>query len=151
MDFGEPMNFGYSYSRKGRMVVVHHTHLIQDIVSLLKEWDIVFFDDCLYSQYIFLKDNIDILKDMNITCVIGISPKALRQEGTDGFYAVESGKLHEKMNLEIKTRDDVISGDYINGFMCKSELIELLNNENVFPALHGCCHLKMDGTVEKYK
>lgn len=41
-----------------RRVVVHHTHLLgQRIVDFLHANDIVFFDDCLFSQYNFIKEN----------------------------------------------------------------------------------------------
>ena len=36
-------------SSKFRKIVIHHTHLIDNIIDLLLPNDIVFFDDCLYS------------------------------------------------------------------------------------------------------
>ena len=64
-----------------RRVVVHHTHLLgQRIVDFLHVNDIVFFDDCLFSQYNFIKDNENFFKEMTIDCVLGFS---------SGLYAVE--------------------------------------------------------------
>lgn len=61
-----------------RKIVIHHTHLIKDIMSLLKDDDIVFFDDCLYSQYLFIKKYIQELQLKNITCILGFSTRILR-------------------------------------------------------------------------
>lgn len=138
------MRFGNIYSQNRRMVVIHHTHLIKNIVGLLNQKDLVFFDDCLFSQYIFLKNNIEQLKKKDIMCVLGLSPKAVRPIGNPGVYAVESAVLHNQLNAEVQTIDDEITGEYINGFMTIDEVKELLTDETVFLALHGCCHLKLE-------
>jgi hypothetical protein len=43
------MKFFNIYMQKRRMVVIHHTHLISNIMSLINDYDLLFFDDCLYS------------------------------------------------------------------------------------------------------
>lgn len=80
---------------------------------------------------------------MDIVCILGLSPKAIREECNFGICAVESAVLHNQMNSEIKLFEDEICGEYINGFMTISEVRTLMQNDNVFLALHGCCHLHL--------
>lgn len=144
------MRFGEIYSQNRRKVVIHHTHLVPNIMDYLKPDDLVFFDDCLFSQYVFIKDNISNLKNKNIVCVLGCSPKAVRPNGATGWYDVESKTLHDEMNLEVVDAASNTTGKYINGFMSKNEIDELLVNDNVFLALHGCCHLKLETCKDKF-
>lgn len=133
------------------MVVVHHTHLIPNIVDRLKSNDLVFFDDCLYSQYVFLCENMETLRMRNIVCVLGLSPKVVRPSDAPGMYGIESAILHKQLNSQIKTCVDEITGTYINGFMNISEVKYLLTYDNVFIALHGCCHLKLEDELNRFK
>lgn len=143
------MKFGNIYSQNRRMVVIHHTHLIKDIAGLLNQRDLVFFDDCLFSQYVFLKNNIEQLKQKGIVCVLGFSPKVVRPIGNPGIEAVESAKLHKQLNIEVHSVDDKITGDYINGFMTLDEVKELIADESVYLGLHGCCHLNLENEENK--
>lgn len=143
VDTGDPVTFGQICSQNRRMVVVHHTHLIPNIVNLLKHGDLVFFDDCLYSQYVFLRGNSDALDKLGIIRVLGLSPKAIRPYETDGIYEVESSVLHNQLNEQVRVISNETNGDYIRGFMSMPEVKTLLTNKNTFLALHGCCHLDM--------
>lgn len=129
------------------MLVVHHTHLVPGLFWLFRPHDVVFFDDCLYSQYTFLAENVDRMSEIGIDCVLGLSPKAMRPEGICGIREIESWRLHEALNSQVRSASDTASGDYLRGFMCESEVRELLSHGNVHLALHGCCHLKLE-TVE---
>jgi hypothetical protein len=126
------------------MIVIHHILDDEFIFYRLKQNDLIFFDDCLYSQYLFIKKHYQKIHDWNIVCVMGLSPKAIRPDGIPGLKNVESHILHNQMNSQIKTCNDEIHSDFISGFMSKSEIDDILNLENVFLALHGCCHLKLE-------
>ena len=145
------MTFGEVFSRRRRMVVVHHTHLLKNITERLKRGDLVFFDDCLYSQYVFLEANVDKLSDMGVSCVLGLSPKAMRPSGNPGIYSIESGELHRVLNSNVETIADSAPESCLNGFMSEVEVKRLLDGDNVFLALHGCCHLKLENTVDKFR
>lgn len=118
-------------------------------MCLINDYDLLFFDDCLYSQYVFLKQNNDILKQKNVVCVMGLTTKAIRPENNIPKYDIQSSELHLLMNKQIKTYNDVVQGDYINGFMSLSEIYELIQNENIFLAFHGCCHLNLQEEKSK--
>ena len=62
-------------SRSNNKIVIHHTCYIDDnvILASLRKNDLVFFDDCLYSQYVFLKKYAKSLEDMSIACILGFS------------------------------------------------------------------------------
>lgn len=130
-----------------RRLVVHHTHLIPGLFWLFQPDDVVFFDDCLYSQYTFLAENVDRMAEIGVDCVLGLSPKAMRPDGSDGMRGIESWRLHEALNSQVRSAIDIASGDYLRGFMCESEVRDLLLRGNVHLALHGCCHLRLE-TVE---
>lgn len=68
--------FNETISRaNSKKIVIHHTCYIDDdiILAALCQNDLVFFDDCLYSQYLFLKKYAKVLADKSITCVLGFS------------------------------------------------------------------------------
>lgn len=134
-----------------RRIVIHHTHKISNLVNLLEEDDVVFFDDCLYSQYIFLKENNNTLKQKNITCILGFTPKAVRPEGCPGIVEVESNILHDWLNSVVLKPEDDVSGEMLNGFMTLSEVKELLLEENIYLALHGGCHFKLENIYDKFQ
>ena len=53
-------DFGKILKKANRLIVAHETVAFPDnILDLLQQNDILFFDDCLYSQYVFLKKNIE--------------------------------------------------------------------------------------------
>ena len=131
-----------------RRVVVHHAHLLKDqICQLLKPKDLVFFDDCLFSQYVFIKDNLQKLKALEVNCILGFSSGLYASEDAEQTYAVESHVLHNACNRCIKTLEDanrLRSSLYeMKGFMKVSQLKELLSLDFCQLALHGCCHLDL--------
>jgi hypothetical protein len=138
------MKFLDVYQQKRRMIVIHHILDDEFVLCRLNQNDLVFFDDCLYSQYIFIKKYHQKLYDMNIVCVMGLSPKAIRPDNIPGISNIESHILHNQMNSHIKTYRDEIHGEFISGFMSKNEIDDVLNLKNIFLALHGCCHLKLE-------
>lgn len=86
-----------------RRVVIHHTHLLPSSwPSLLKKDDIVFFDDCLFSQWTFLKENTGVFTERGIDCVLGFSSGLYASED-DGqqIHDVESHVLHDICNAKI--------------------------------------------------
>lgn len=119
-----------------RKIVIHHTHLIDDIMSLLKNDDVVFFDDCLYSQYLFIKNNIKSLQLKNITCILGFSTKIYRTHQKP--IIEKSDILHNRIH-----NNDI---DAYGGFMSLDEIRELLNFHNVYLAGHGARHLELEKT-----
>lgn len=117
-----------------RKIVIHHTHLIDDMMSLLNNNDVVFFDDCLYSQYIFIKQNIKQLQDKNIICILGFSTQIYR---TNQIPLIEnSAILHDRVH----------ANDYLafGGFMTIDEIKELLSFDNIYLAGHGAKHLELE-------
>ena len=132
-----------------RRIVIHHTHVLKDsICKLLMPNDIVFFDDCLYSQYVFLKDNIRFFSSNSIDVVLGFSSGLYASEDCKSqTYGVESHILHDACNKSIKCIDDADKlRDMLpemSGFMKASQIEELLHFPSVHLALHGCCHLKL--------
>lgn len=138
-------------SKSKRKIVIHHLFKIPDPISLLRVNDLVFFDDCLYSQYVFLKRNNRILKDMRINCVLGFSPKAVRPDGNPGVEEIESATLHSQLNDAVLVPTDVAEGDFLNGFMTFPELVELMGDDNIFIALHGGCHFRLETIHDKFK
>lgn len=141
-----------------RQIVIHHTHLFEnvDVLSYLKPNDDVFFDDCLYSQYVFIKKNINFFIDNKIDCILGFSSGLYANEDAKQIYAVRSNDLHDACNYKIKTINDADNLRNIllemNGFMKVSQIKELLKNDFCHLALHGCCHLnleKVDRLIDK--
>lgn len=129
-----------NYFLKNRKIVVHHTHILgeQQILSKLKDNDILFFDDCLYSQYLFLqKFNVQLLKK-NIKCILGFSTH-----------------IHRTTQKIIEYENSAILHDYIHknidfaygGFMSIDEIKYLLKYENIFLAAHGSRHLQLNSRL----
>lgn len=140
-----------NFSHK-RRVVIHHTHLLGlKILEHLNKNDLVFFDDCLYSQYLFIKNNIQFFLDKNIKCILGFSSGLYASEDEQNQISdVCSDVLHNECNLNIKT---IIDADVfrhslkaMSGFMKISQIKELLSYDFCYLALHGCCHLNLDKT-----
>ena len=117
-------------------------------MDYLNDGDLVFFDDALYSQYQFIKKNIDELTHRRINCVVGVSPKLLRNKVFNGYNDIKSDLIHSFTNVMIKTKDDDIYDYVMNGLMTEDELKELDCMQNVYLALHGCCHLQLE---QKYQ
>lgn len=127
-----------------RKIVIHHIYLIDDINKLLQENDLLFFDDCLYSQYVYIKENINFLIDKNINCILGLSPKLIRKDSIKTGIFIESYKIHDDVNKYIYNKDSEYYSTAMNGFMSLSEIKELLQYKNIKLGLHGCCHLKLE-------
>lgn len=120
-----------------RKIVIHHTYAIGEdkIYSLLQADDLVFFDDCLYSQYLFLKKYNELLLTQNINCVLSFSTKIYRttqKKITD----VDSAILHDMVHNG--------NNDAYGGFMSLDEIQELLQYDNVFLAGHGANHIELN-------
>lgn len=62
-----------------RKVVIHETCFLKGIKDVLHDNDVLFFDDCLYSQYEFIRANIDDLKKRKIVCILGLSSRIVRE------------------------------------------------------------------------
>lgn len=117
-----------------RKIVIHHTHLIDDIMSLLNDNDLVFFDDCLYSQYLFIHQNKQQLQAKNINCILGFSTQIYR---TTQIPIIEnSAILHDRVHADDNTA--------FGGFMSLSELRELLCFDNIHLAGHSAKHLELE-------
>lgn len=118
-----------------RKIVIHHTHILGDqlILSLLKDNDVLFFDDCLYSQYLFLKKNNNILLSKNIICILGFSASLYRTNQIP--FIEDSAIIHNKVHAK--------DNSALGGFMSLDELRELLAFDNIFLAGHGSKHLDL--------
>ena len=131
-----------------RRIVIHHTHLLgRRIIDFLHADDIVFFDDCLFSQYNFLKENHDFFEEMAVDCILGFSSGLYASERSKQIHEVESHILHDACNSKIST---LVDADCLRdelpemaGFMKISQLKELLQLPFCYLALHGCCHLNL--------
>lgn len=144
------MPISLSNLRARRRIVIHHTHIIgsKAILECLKPDDIVFFDDCLYSQYVFLRDNTDFFAENGIDCVLGFSAGLYSPENIEQIYNVESKTLHDACNVKIRNIEiaDALR-EYLPemaGFMKVSQVKELIEYPFCRLALHGCCHLKLE-------
>ncbi len=122
-----------------RKLVIHQTYEIDNILCLLKDYDLVFFDDCLYSQYIFIKNNIDALIKKHINCVIGFSTEIYRTDETP-IYKANCAQCHERIHNNDKTA--------LNGYMSLNEIKELLEFDNVYLACHGAKHLDLQNLTK---
>lgn len=143
--------FGSHFTKYNRLIVIHHCQLICDkIISVLQNNDILFFDDCLYSQYVFLKQYNNILKEKDIICVLGFSAALHRLDKDNPIYDIESHVIHNKCNQFIKTYKDVETNYFeeLNGFMHLDEIKELLQEDNIYLACHGSCHLDFRNTTD---
>lgn len=123
-----------------RKIVIHHTHILGDelILSLLKDNDVLFFDDCLYSQYLFIKNNINILKNKNIICVLGFSTQIYRT--TQNIIIEKSEILHNKIH-----QNNILA---YGGFMTIAEIYELSTYDNIYLAGHGAKHLNLENITD---
>lgn len=144
------MPISFSNLRVRRRIVIHHTHVTggRPILECLKPNDIVFFDDCLYSQYAFLKCNASFFAENGIDCVLGFSAGLYAPESAKQICNVESKALHDACNAKIKNIEtaDALRGclPEMAGFMKVSQVKELLEYPFCKLALHGCCHLKLE-------
>lgn len=126
-----------------RKIVIHQAYNPL-IAGLIHDNDILFFDDCLYSQYRFVIDNNDMLMKKNTICVFGFSSALFRDEDVDPILEIDSHVIHNAINQFVKTYHDVDNRHYgFSGLMSISEIKQLMAFSNVRFALHGCCHLNL--------
>ena len=148
-------SFGYILSIRpnSRRIVIHHTHLIPNIIDLLTENDIVFFDDCLYSQYIFIKTYYQKLVEKNIICILGFSTHLHRPPEATPIVDIQSKDIHLYCNSICQTILDVIPANNITGgLMSINEIKELIQLDNIYLAIHGACHLNLhELSISKFK
>ena len=95
----------------------------------------LFLDDCLYSQYVFLLKNIDALKDKNVACVLGFSTSIFRREDRLPIYDAHCAEFHNRVHSGDKSA--------YAAYMSISEIEELLKFENILLACHGNAHLDL--------
>ena len=138
-------NFEKIYSKIRRIIVFHECYAFSDNVkSILKPYDLLFFDDCVYSQYVFLKKYNDFFKANNIFCIIGFSSGLMRKNELKPIEIIKTKEIHDKVNEKIKSWKDINELPVeCNGMMSLNELQELNSSENIFIALHGCVHLHL--------
>ena len=128
-----------------RKIVIHETCCYDDqqILNVLQHDDMLFLDDCLYSQYVFLAKNIDALKYKNIVCVLGFSTSIFRHAGQLPTYNAHCADCHDRVhNCDISA---------YAAYMSIDELKLLLVHENVFLACHGDQHLELAKCNDKLK
>ena len=120
-----------------RKIVIHETCIYDDwqIIDNICQNDILFFDDCLYSQYVFLKRNNDKLASKNVTCIIGFSTSIFRRDNQTPIEFAHCASFHDRVH----------SGDEsaYAAYMSISEIEELLKFENILLACHGDAHLDL--------
>lgn len=122
-------------NKKHNFYVVHQVECQKTLIDRLHENDIVFFDDCLYSQYLFLRQNNIVLKKHNIKCVLSFSTNIYRHTGKPIEYA-ECAQCHDRFH----------NGDMsvLQCYMSLDEVRELLENDNMYLACHGHNHLQLE-------
>ena len=95
-----------------RKIVIHETCCYGDkqILNALQHNDMLFLDDCLYSQYVFLMNSIDALKDKSIACVLGFSTSIFRREGRLPTYYAHCADCHDRVhNGDVSAYDAYMS------------------------------------------
>lgn len=141
-------NVRFSQNRK---IVIHQAY-DNNLIKLIQCNDILFFDDCLYSQYQFVINNIDKLIHLKTKCIFGFSTALYRREGMDPLLEVDSHVLHEKLNSYVNTKYDIdINDSALAGFMTINELCQMKKYDNMRLALHGCCHLHLTNVRSKFE
>lgn len=119
-----------------RNIVVHHTHILNHgILDLIQLGDIVFFDDCVYSQYVFFMENAEFFMKNDIYAVFGFSTALFRQDDLRPVIETTS-ELHRRFHMGDSTA--------LAGFMSLSELNGVLDFERCYLACHGRMHLDLD-------
>ena len=120
-----------------RKIVIHETCIYDDhqIIDNICQNDILFFDDCLYSQYVFLKRNNDKLASKNVTCIIGFSTSIFRRDNQTPIEFAHCASFHDRVH----SGDDSAYAAY----MSINDIKTLLEAENIILACHGDEHLDL--------
>lgn len=139
-------NILYSQNRK---IVIHHAY-DSKFIDVIRYGDVLFFDDCLYSQYEFIFNNLTKLIENDIQCVLGFSSGIHRPTSIMPISNIDSSILHAKLNSYVQRYKDIVIDDQIlAGFMTIAEIKRLLSIKNIHIALHGCCHLNLKNISSK--
>lgn len=129
-------SFTYLLSNAQRLIVAHEAFNFENSIvdKVLQYNDMLFFDDCLYSQYVFIKNNVEELQQKNITCILGFSTSIMRISGTPIVDAICS-EQHIKFH-----KGDMTA---LQAYMSIDEIKELLFFDNIFLACHGDRHIEL--------
>lgn len=141
-------------SSSRRKIVIHHCHLDNEIIQKIRPRDLVFFDDCLYSQYLFFKMNEQALNDLTVDCVFGLSTHLLRDASIKPIYAIESHVIHDAVNETFRQNEEFNQlPDECAGMMSLAEVQDVLKHSIAHLAFHGHNHLDLNGVglVEKIR
>lgn len=123
-------------NKSNDLIVLHETfNISNNVLNAFHDNDILFFDDCLYSQFVFITENNKFLIDHNITCVISFSTGIFRKDEKPIYEAICS-EYHDK----IHNNDHAARAAY----MSLAEIRQLLEYDNVYLACHGDMHLQLD-------
>lgn len=125
----------------GRRIVVHHCDGGFPPPALFRKGDVAFFDDCLLSQYRYLKDNLPAMKGVRV--VLGFSPGLARPPDAEPIWFMESQDAHRAVNAAMRRAGDAPPPE-IGAFMSAGEVLELAGTDGVEVAMHGCVHLRLE-------
>lgn len=106
----------------------------------------MFFDDCLWSQYRFVLDNIQVMHGIRI--IMGFSPGLARPSALSPICFIESYTAHAAVNKTMLSPGDA-PPDEIRAFMSVDEVGELSEIDGVEIAMHGCMHLKLESAASR--
>lgn len=120
---------------QGSRLLVIHEVLNYNYINNIQNNDMLFFDDCLYSQYICIKKYNLLFIEKNVKCVLGFSTGIYRNETQQPMFNAICSECHDKIHNNI---------DVTNAYMSLTELRELLSFNNVYLAAHGHMHLKLE-------
>ena len=126
------MRFGH-IPITGRKIVIHGIPEAGNILDSLKKGDVLFFDDCLHTQYRFVMENRETLLSNMTVMVFGLSTSLIREEGDSPRDDLSSATFHEMFH-----RGDMAAK---HGFMTLGELKEVLSLDNAYLACHGDLHI----------
>jgi hypothetical protein len=115
---------------------MHQPHTVDNPMGRLKNGDLLFLDDCLYSQYVFMKGNDTELLERGVNVVLGLSSFIVRNVEDEPESISISSELHNRFH----------SGDMsaLHGFMSIDDVRELLEMQNTYLAFHGGRHLNLE-------
>ena len=134
-----------SVQTKKRRIVFHECYMFDEsILDILRPNDLLFFDDCLYSQYIFIKNHNDFFIENNIQCILGFSTSLHRPNDTKPFYSCTSSKVHVEVHKCFNNDVGCLRKELVVlPFMSLEEIKELLSYPNIFLACHGSMHTQL--------